>query len=83
MIFVLIRPPVSLESINCVNIFDFGWALPKTPLESLKHSPDSLVGFKGPTSDGRGGAKGRGEGKGRGGGEKRREEERHGPPHPY
>jgi len=31
-----------------------------TPLESLlQHSPDSLAGFKGPTSDGRGGSKGR------------------------
>jgi len=42
-------------------------ASPKTPqweLRGLQHSPDSVAGFKGPTSEGRGGTSG---GKGKGG----------------
>jgi len=50
-------------------------ALLQTPLGAYSAPPDSLAGFKGPTSNGSGGAKGRGEGKGRGGGDKGREEE--------
>jgi len=47
-------------------------ALPQTALGSLQRFPDFLAGFKGPASNGRGGAKGREEGKGRGRGEKSR-----------
>jgi len=35
-------------------------APPQNPLESLQHCPDSLDGFKGPTSKGRKGRVGRG-----------------------
>jgi len=38
--------------------------LPQAPLVSLQRSPHSLVGFKGPTSDGDGNGEGR-EGKGK------------------
>ena len=30
---------------------DFGWAPPQTPLGELTAPPDSLAGFKGPTSN--------------------------------
>jgi len=49
--------------------FDFGWGSAPDPDGELTVS---LGGFKGPTSNGRGGAKGKGKKKGRGGGEKRR-----------
>jgi len=37
--------------------FDFGWALPPTPLGELTVLPNPLAAFKGPTSKGRKGRK--------------------------
>lgn len=48
--------------LNCTK-FNFGAALPQTPLGELKHSPKSPVAMGVPTSNGR-----EREGKGRGGG---------------
>jgi len=53
-IITVVATTYHILRLKCTKFY-FGWALPQTLLEELTALPRSLAGFKGPTSENRGG----------------------------